>query len=331
MYAIGIDIGGTSVKAVVLGGGGPELQAALPPIYASYHDQRNSQPHQGLREVDGYPPLHGYAKSDRYVRPSISELQAAITQALCRTGCWANGELATVGLCLPGAVDASGIVVRSVNIPELAGQDPLALLQSVVLLPPDAPPLVRLTDAFAAGADVYLSQNRTDRLLAISLGTGVGAAVIDAGCKQLILHGESSGHFGQMDVSIDDGWAVPIGPDGGRGSLEAYIGLPALVKVLGSTDDHAIESLDARDLPLRALTRALRIAHAIYKPDAVVLLGGVGIRLRRALPELNAQVAINLTSIAKPHARIECGQHDYHAAAGCARWAARSVTAKRAS
>ena len=34
--------------------------------------------------------------------------------------------------------------------------------------------------------------------------------------------------------------------------------------------------------------RAIRVAHAVYRPDAIVLLGGVGIRLARVVEELKA-------------------------------------------
>ena len=123
----------------------------------------------------------------------------------------------------------TGAIVRCVNIPGLEGTDPTALVRrSLGGIPA---PITRWTDAYAAGADARLTEGLEGRLLAISLGTGVGAAVIDDGCRQLVLHGQSSGHLGQMDVSL--GEDAPLGPDGGRGSLEAYIGGPALLRRWG--------------------------------------------------------------------------------------------------
>jgi hypothetical protein len=55
----------------------------------------------------------------------------------------------------------------------------------------------------------------------------VGASVLDEGGKFLHVSGESPGHFGQLDVSLETD--PPIGPDGGAGSLEAYIGTAALI------------------------------------------------------------------------------------------------------
>jgi len=58
-------------------------------------------------------------------------------------------------------------------------------------------------------------------------GGGVGGWGVDGGGKFLHVSGESPGHFGQLDVSLDG--EAPVGPDGGAGSLEAYIGTAALI------------------------------------------------------------------------------------------------------
>ncbi|MBV9490447.1 MAG: MFS transporter, partial [Verrucomicrobia bacterium] len=66
----------------------------------------------------------------------------------------------------------------------------------------------------------------------LALGTGVGAAVLDDGVP-LRVDGDSPGHLGQIDVSLDD--RAPIGPDGGAGSLEGYLGVPAIRRELHAT------------------------------------------------------------------------------------------------
>ena len=58
----------------------------------------------------------------------------------------------------------------------------------------------------------------------------------------------------------------PIGPDGGAGSLEAYIGVPALMRQYGSMDAF-FGRLQIMDAPMQALARAIRICHAIYRPQ----------------------------------------------------------------
>ncbi len=57
----------------------------------------------------------------------------------------------------------------------------------------------------------------------ISLGSGVGMSVLDDGVP-LAVDENSPGHLGQINVSLDSN--PPIGPDGGAGGLEAYIGAP---------------------------------------------------------------------------------------------------------
>jgi hypothetical protein len=144
--------------------------------------------------------------------------------------------------------------------------------------------------------------------------------VVDEGGRFLHVSGESPGHIGQVDVTLDDGTPPPIGPDGGAGSLEAYIGAAALGEIYG---ENWVNEIDASDPPVRALVRAIRIAHAVYRPNHVCLTGGVGIRLKALLPEIKAKVEENLTQVARAGWTLMVGESDYHAAAGAARWAQR--------
>lgn len=279
MRAMGIDIGGTRVKAAI------------------------------VETATGEPTWRW--TSHAYAKPTAAELEALILAA--RHAAPSRPE--TVGLCVPGVVDpATGVVVRCVNIPGLQGTDPTDLVRRV--LGDLAGPVTRWTDAYAAGVDVRLTEGLEGRLLAISLGTGVGAAVIDEPCRQLVLHGQSSGHLGQMDVSLSE--EAPLGPDGGRGSLEAYIGGPALMRRWGDPATIAA-SLSAESEPARALARAIRVAHAIYKPDHVRLLGGVGLALARLGGGWRDLVARDLTCVARPNWSLGYARHEHHAAAGAAR------------
>ena len=152
------------------------------------------------------------------------------------------------------------------------------------------------------------------------MGTGVGAAIVDSddGSKFLRVDGDSPGHLGQCDVSLE-GEPV-IGPDGGAGSLEGYLGVPALIERYGSAEN-ALRDMQPTDPPVRALARIIRIAHAIYRPQHVTLAGGIGIRMGRLLPALQEQVNADLTRIAREDWTLTAGEHDYHAAVGAARLA----------
>ncbi|MGA2583787.1 MAG: ROK family protein [Tepidisphaeraceae bacterium] len=272
MICLGVDVGGTSVKAAALKNGRC--------LWTS--------------------------RSAVYRRPSAEELRKAIADAV---GNWV-ADFDRVGLCVPGILDQRrSAVTLSVNVPGLVGL-PLDRLVLDSLKLSGARPTTILNDAHAAALDIFYSRNILGRLLVLSLGTGVGAAVLDDG-KPLPVEGDSPGHLGQMDVSIA-GHDV-IGPDGGAGGLEGYIGAAAI--------GDRIDSLRADDPAILALVRAIRIGHAIYRPNWVWLCGGIGIRLRRLLPGIRELVGRGLTSVARAGWTLECGEDDFHAARG-AGWAA---------
>lgn len=276
MLALGIDIGGSSVKTAAMRDGAVEWTA----------------------------------RSSTYDRPGRDELARAVAASLAQL----KGHADAVGVCLPGLLDeARSTVTYSANVPGLVGV-PLAEL----LAPAGAPEPARVfSDANAAGWDLYQSRNLTGRLLTLVLGTGVGASVVDA-AGFLRVDGDSPGHLGQCDVSLE-GEPV-IGPDGSIGSLEGYLGAPALARRYGSVDA-AFRNMRVTDPPLRALARVIRIAHAIYRPQHVCLAGGIGIRLAHLLTDLHAATSEHLTRIARPDWTLTAGDSDFHAAIGAARLA----------
>lgn len=274
MARLGIDIGGTSVKAALL------------------EEEKPART----------------AQSKSYSKPTREELLNAIRQAVCDAR-----SIDQVGLCVPGLFDESARqVVRSVNLPCLNGWPLDGMIDQVI-----GQSKARLTivnDALAGAVDVTRRKNLTGRTLTIALGTGVGAAVLDEGVP-LQVEGHSPGHFGQMDVSLDE--HAPIGPDGGAGSLEGYIGVAALIRDHGSVTNF-LQHATIRDPALRALARAIRIAHAIYRPNQIVLIGGVGIRLSRLLDELKLEIDKNLTCVAQSGWLLLAGEDDFHSARGAA-------------
>jgi predicted NBD/HSP70 family sugar kinase len=283
---LGVDIGGTSIKAAIL-----------------------------VNDV-----VVAAAGSRRYSRPSGQELTRALRGLLSPRFCPA--KVAGVGLCVPGAVDRERrVVTLSMNVPGLVNLSLDGLL-SEVLADRWSGQAVIVSDAFAAAYDFWKSATPplAGRLLAISCGTGVGACVLDDGVQRLVTE-HSSGHLGQVDVSLDlPDEPTPIGPDGGRGSLEAYIGLPALRKRFPKGVADWLCRASPQDPPIRALVRAIRIAHAVYRPNHVALLGGVGLELGRgaAAGYLRDLVARDLTKLARPEWTLQFARSAHHAAAGAA-------------
>jgi len=281
LSAIGFDIGGTSVKAALVRDGS---------VLAT-------------------------ARSQRYAQPSADELEASL--AACVAGLGSPADIASVGLCLPGVLAADGShIEHCVNIPALEGLDLAGLVGTVVRVR-SAPGV--FGDAHAAAAGYWRENRGQGRLLSLAIGTGVGACVLDDGVL-LRVTGSSSGHIGQTDVGPcdDEETSPPIGPDGGRHSLESYLGVPALRARYGPKFADRLQSISISDPPMRALVRAIRICHAIYTPRRVVLLGGIGIRLADFAPEIKAAVDEHLTSVADPQWRLETGSSDHHAAIGAA-------------
>ena len=308
MNGIGIDIGGASVKLAATDG-------------AAVLWTRQTPPHHW---------------------PSAEALVASIRAAVADVPVDPD---AAIGLCVPGLLNAAATRVElSVNVPGLM-ELPLVELVARAMTAPDSrrlaatlagrstakprpasgaakrAPLV-LNDAVAGGADFAASAELAGRVLVLSLGTGVGMAVLDDGVP-LIVEGRSPGHVGQVDVSLAD--APIIGPDGGAGGLEGYVGVPALIARYGDAAT-ALKAMaaDPAAPPLRALARAIRICHAIYRPDHVGLIGGIGIRLAPALDSLRALVARDLTRVARDGWTLACGVDDFHAARGVARLATAS-------
>ena len=270
----GIDIGGTAVK---------------------------------LAAVDARGGVLWTARSEPYQRPSAAQLAAAIRAGVAGR---VTGSV-SVGVCVPGILDDSRTrVVQSVNLPGLNGVRLDALVADALGPHAAAAGVTVASDAVAAAYDLQRARALRGRLFVLAIGTGVGAAVLDDGMP-LRVDGDSPGHFGQVDVSVEGHPAV--GPDGGAGSLEGYLSGPAM--------GHRVQSLTVDDPAMRALLRAIRIAHAIYRPHHVYLAGGVGIRLGRLAPELREAVARDLTNIARPDWTLSAGDSDFHAAQGAARMA----------
>src|SRR5947209_513726 len=281
MTSLGVDIGGTSVKMAALRDG----------------------------------EILWTGRSEMYARPTTEQLITAFHQASASRV--ETHPFDSAGVCVPGLMDdAKTKVTLSVNVPGLVDQPLSDLLRNA--LGPAVPTPVAMADAAAAAYDIYHSSKLSGRLLVLVLGTGVGAAVVDE-AGLLRVDGDSPGHLGQIDVSLE-GHPV-VGPDGVACSLEGYLVYASLRDRLGPDFATQLASLARTDPALLALARALRIAHALYRPHHVILAGGIGLALRPHLAMLKELTERQLTRIARPGWTLDCGDGDYHAAAGAARYA----------
>ena len=276
---VGIDIGGTAIKlAAVAGGRAPVCRAG---------DTYSQPSHEFL---------------EQHLRTCWRELLAEVGPAAAAP--------AAVGVCIAGPLAPDGVLEAAANLPAVVGVQIAAWVQGVLGLA--RPPSV-LTDALAAALGEYQANPLPGRALYLALGAGVGGVVLDDGRPLVVTRG-TPGHFGHIDVSGGEADA-PSTVAAGRGALEAYIGAEALRRAGIDLDTPAGLRHPALPAALAALARGLRILLALYRPDHIVLVGGVGLKLRPLLPQLDAAVRDRLTTAAPARFTLACGRAGYFAAA----------------
>jgi len=250
---------------------------------------------------------------DPHARPTrealAEELRKSWRELLRRAG-WSRAADVAVGICVPGPVDDSGTLEAAANLAALVGVRIGPWVQDVLGL--SRTPGV-LTDALAAALGEYRACPLPGRGLYLTIGAGVGGMVLDEGKPLMITRG-TSGHFGHMDVSGGQRDA-PSTAAAGRGALEAYLGAAALRGAGVDPDTVSDLSHPAMNQAMNALARGIRILLALYRPDRIVLLGGLGLKLAPLLPRLEQQVRDGLTTAAPEHFTLACGRVGYFAAA----------------
>ena len=190
MKYIGIDIGGTNLKAGLVDESG---------LILATHRLKVAQ-------VDD--------------RESLAWTLVALTQDLCRAANVPLDQVASVGVGVPGAVDIySGSVLYTCNLP--LRNVPLRKLFHRYL----ALPLYVENDAnWAALAEYFVGAGRgSKRFVTITLGTGIGGGIIHNG---KIFHGANgmAGEVGHMSI-VYQGEPCPCGR---RGCWERYASAAAL-------------------------------------------------------------------------------------------------------
>ncbi len=252
---LGIDIGGTAVKAALLRGDNTRT-----------------------------------AISATYERPTLEALAEAVRGVCDELG--APGDAVGVGVALVGVVDEAGVVTAATNLPALVGVVVGSWLRNTLDL--ECEPVVT-SDACAAAMAEWHARPVGGRAMYLSIGAGVGGVVLDGGEALDVTRG-TPGHLGHIDVSGGEAGA-PVAADGGRGSLEAYVGSAAR-GACGAWGEAAFG----------ALARGLRVMLAMYRPDEIVLLGGGGLGLCDELQRLRSAVTDGLTHAAPAQWRLRCGE-----------------------
>lgn len=276
-YTIGVDLGGTNIKAGVCDQGGT-LRA---------HHTIDTQAERGFEHVFGR---------------MVTLVDQLLLKAALR-----KEDVAAIGLGSPGPLSrAAGLIHCAPNLPGWVNIPLRARFAEATRLP-----VILENDANAAtfGEFVAGAGRRADTMVMLTLGTGIGGgAVLDG----RLWHGchDSAAEIGHM-IIVPDGRPCPCGQ---RGCLERYASANAvaqrLVEAVHAGADSALNgiietgrTLDARDV-LRAGEAGDKLAQRIwdetcrylalgcvnvehlFNPELVVLAGG----LANAGPRLLAPV-----------------------------------------
>jgi glucokinase len=260
--SIGCDVGGSGIKVAALRGNRVLLTRRFPP-----------------------PPR------DR--RGAVSSIESAVQEAAAT----AFGDVPrrlrhrpTLGLALPGFLDAArGRSLHSLNLPQLEGLALRALLARRT-----GWPVILEADSNAGGlGEALLGAGRgARRLLYLSLGTGVGAALIASRQVVRVSH-HTVGQVAHLPVDREG----PRCSCGSRGCLESVLGaggivwrarraarrgadLPPAARSSPAGLEAAAQggSRDARSLLREAgqiLGAALALLSNLFSPDRVVVGGGI--------------------------------------------------------
>jgi glucokinase len=223
LLQVGIDIGGTKMLMVAVGRDG--IQARQQIDTGKQFSGRDAE-----------------IEIDRFVR-SLMPVQS-------------------MGIAIPGLVDASGMTIACDVLPQLVGWQPAATFSSLC-------PVYVLNDAEAALVRVVADVAPKSVAIVVMVGTGIGAAISVNGH---ILRG-ANGWAGELG-------SIPIDPTGA--TLDELASGAAIVQemgagtplIMGMVAKGNTPTLDSIDRAGSALGLGLATLINLFNPEAIVLSGG---------------------------------------------------------
>ncbi len=232
--SIGVDIGGQSVKLAVVDQVGVIQLRRQAPI----------DPTQSVEVISGL---------------IIAEITQLLEQARAR-----RLTPGAIGLVMPGYMDVGRTkLLFAANLPTLNGTDFLATIRAGVELPIqfDAD-----CNAAAVGEYQFGAGRGVERLIVVTVGTGIGGAVMIQG-RMLRLWNHISGSLGHVIIDANG----PRCGCGGRGCVETRASGPAMERLATKLAQAEPESLLGRVLAQtgRITAREIRAAMDANDPPAV--------------------------------------------------------------
>jgi len=241
---VGVDMGGTDIKATVTDADGNIL-------------------------FDAFPKVLSLASEGPKV--TVGQLKIAAEKALELAGAtW--DEVISVGLDTPGPASLDGVLGRSPNLkhPEWPNFAIRAAFEAAI-----GKPVKYSNDGNAAAAWEYhrLYGDAKDKILgAVILGTGLGGALVQGGdvLTGVRGYGAEFGHVRLPTYELVTDGDVPVCGCGKKACAEAFISLTALDRQLrkiferGEHPEHPL-----RQIPDEGRARAVRLLGLAQKGDAL--------------------------------------------------------------
>ncbi|EGK83879.1 Glucokinase [Microcoleus vaginatus FGP-2] len=216
---------------------------------------------------------------------------ATMTDAILQLNPVENAVSAIGGIGTPGPADAAGRIARvAINLKNWHNVPLADWVEAKTGLP-----TMLANDANCAGlGEAWLGAGRHFKdLILITLGTGVGGAVILDG-KLFVGHQGAAGELGLITIN-------PDGPEcnsGNRGSLEQYVSVQAIRRETG------LEPVELANLAKSGDAKALEywqnygrylgigLASLIYilTPEAIIIGGGISAGSEFFLPQVREEI-----------------------------------------
>lgn len=257
-YVLGIDLGGTKVRA-------------------------------GIADLYGEVVVEELDSTARGSGKAVVRQIARLYRRLLRRARLDDGLVRAAAIGVPGIFDqASDRVSAAPNVPGLM-ELPVSETLTEML---DVPILIENDVNLAAIGERWRGLARADHVVVISIGTGIGMGILIDG----EVYRGSRGAAGEIDFLPIGG--DPFASDRSHGPLEAAVAAPALVErlrertssgesasicvdegpagILAAADRGDRDALELLDEEARTVALTIAAVAAVLDPELVVLGGGVG-------------------------------------------------------
>ncbi len=257
-YRIGVDVGGTNVKIALVNENGAIQVSKKIPTHAEL----------------------GYEYTVRSIKQAINDIIAEANIS--------KNELDGIGFGFPGQIDYKNGVVRDLpNIPGWNNVPITSIMEQEFGVKTRVDNDVRCA---ALGELKYGAGQNAKNLICVTLGTGIGSAIIIDG-KLVRGASNAAGEIGHIKLGIHDG---PICGCGDTGCFEAYASGPAIVAMAkdyinGGKSAKFRELADGKEIEPFFVAKAAQQGDAVSKKIFEIIGERIGVGLSSVVNLLNPE------------------------------------------